>query len=160
MLGRPFQLEGGLRLSWTGAAEPPALDHVERVFVVGFGPAQLRAVRHHGEALLLYLEGVRDREAARRLTGAEVFVPAAALGASGEAHPGAPAADALVGAPVFVDGREVGRVREVRGAAANPLLAVDTPAGEVLLPLTAPYVVAAPGRVELVDPPEGLLDTR
>jgi 16S rRNA processing protein RimM len=147
-----------MRLSWTVTAGPLAPDEIGRVFVVGLGSVQVRALRRHGATWLVYLQGVRDRETARTLTGAEVFVPAADLVHDREAQAGAPAREALAGAPVIADGHEVGRVREIRGAAANPLLAVATEAGEILLPLTAPYVVVAEGRVELVDPPEGLLD--
>jgi 16S rRNA processing protein RimM len=122
------------------------------VFVTGYGPASIRHIRRHGDAVLLYLQGVRDREGAQRLTGAEVFAPSSAL------PDDADDAGALTGAEVVQLGRTVGRVREVRHNAVNPLLAIVTAGGEVLVPLNAPYVVARAGRVELVDPPEGLLD--
>ena len=153
LVGRAFQLEGGVRLRPASPAAALALDQVERVFVVGFGPVTLRKVRNVGGGPVLYLEGVRDREAAQRLTGAAVFVPAEAVP---DAAPGGPAA--LEGAEVHCRGRVVGRVREVRADSSNPLLVIVTPAGERLIPLAAPYVVARGERVELVDPPEGLLD--
>lgn len=152
LLGRAFQLEGGVRLHPGPAAGPLALERVERVFVTGYGPASIRQVRRHGDAVLLYLQGVRDREGAQRLTGAEVFAPSSAL------PDDADDAGALTGAEVVQLGRAVGRVREVRHNAVNPLLVIVTVGGEVLVPLNAPYVVAQAGRVELVDPPEGLLD--
>ncbi len=154
LLGRVFQLEGGIRLHSTASVGPLALDQVERVFVVGFGPASLRKVRHVGGGLVLYLQGVRDREAAQRLTGAEVFVLSSALPEDTAEDP----AMALEGADVHCEGRVVGRVREVRSDSSNPLLVIATPAGEVLVPLAAPYVVARSEGIELVDPPEGLLD--
>jgi len=153
LLGRAFQLEGGVRLQPASPAGPLALGQVERVFVVGFGLVALRKVRSVGGSTVLYLEGVRDREAARRLTGAEVFVPASALPDTAAGGP-----SALEGAEVDCRGRVVGRVREVRAVSGNPLLVIATPAGDVLVPLAAPYVVAHAERVELVDPPEGLLD--
>lgn len=157
-LGRVFQLEGGIRLIVTDPRGSAALDSVERVFVVGFGAAGLRRVRRHREALVLYLEGVRDRETAATLTGAEVYVTEAALAqASPDAAAGVDPA-ALTGLPLWVDGLEVGRVLEVRFAALNPVLVVTTAQGEVMLPLAAPYVTVDAAGVTLVDPPEGLLE--
>jgi len=153
LLGRPFQLQGGVRLYPAGPEGPLALDRVERLFVVGFGPATLRDVRVVGGGAVLYVQGVRDREAARQLTGAAVFVPASALPAAGADDPAA-----LEGVEVLQEARVVGHVREVRTGGANPLLVIVTPAGEALVPLVAPYVVVGGGHVELVDPPEGLLD--
>lgn len=153
LLGRSFQLEGGIRLHPASPAAAHALDEVERVFVVGFGAVSLRRVRRVGGGPVLYLEGVRDREAARQLTGADVFVPSSAL--PDAAREGSAA---LEGAEVHCEGRVVGRVREVRADGSNPLLVITTPAGEVLVPLAAPYVLARPERIELVDPPAGLLD--
>jgi 16S rRNA processing protein RimM len=152
VLGRAFQLDGGVRLHPVPAAGPLALDRAERVFVMGFGPASIRQVRMHGDAILLYLQGVRDRDDAQRLTGAEVFAPSSVLPADTDD------VSSLTGAEVVQLGHAVGHVREVRHDAVNPLLVILTAGGDVLVPLNAPYVVVQAGRVELVDPPEGLLD--
>ncbi len=153
-LGRAFQLEGGVRLVVTDPRGSAALDRVERVFVPGFGSADLRRVRSHGSELVVYLEGVRDRDAATALTGRELFVPARPDDAEADATD----VQALVGLPVAVAGTTVGHVREVRFAAVNPVLVVATARGEALVPLAAPYVRLAPERVELIDAPEGLLE--
>lgn len=155
-IGRAFQLDGGLRLHLAGPTGPDALDGVERVFVTGLGPAAVRGLRLHAGQAVLYLEGVRDREAARRLAGAELFVARSAL-SRGEG-PAAAVPEALVGAQVVLEGASVGRVRDVLGPPANPLAAVEVAGGEILLPLGAPYVRCGEGRIDLVDPPEGLLE--
>lgn len=152
-LGRAFQLEGGLRLNVTDPRGSAALDDVERVFVVGFGGADVRAVRRHGTDLVVYLEGVRDRNAAAALTGREVFGPV-----DEAAEPDGADVQTYVGLPVVAAGASVGRVREVRFAGVNPVLVVDTGEGEALVPLAAPYVRRTADRVELVDAPDGLLE--
>ncbi len=150
-LGRAYQLEGGIRLQPSDPHARPSLSPGGRLFVVGFGAARLRAVRRLGGAQVMYLEGVRDRDAARALVGAEVFAPAAAGAASSDA------AQRLLGAEVRMGGAVIGSVREVRPAHGNTLLVVDVAGDELLLPLAAPYVHVEAGAVLLIDPPEGLL---
>lgn len=150
-LGRAYQLEGGIRLRLSDPHARPSLISGGRLFVVGHGAAAVRAVRLVGNAPVLYLEGVRDRDAARALTGAEVFVPEAAAAASPDA------AQQLLGAEVHLGTDVIGTVCEVRPAHGNTLLVVDLAGVELLLPLAAPYLRVETGRVLLVDPPDGLL---
>ena len=149
-LGRPFQLDGALRLR----AEPPldsaVLEALGTLFIEGHGVAAVRAIGRSGATPVLYLEGVRDRDQAERLVNALVYAPAAAV-------PPPPLAS-LTGAPVRQGGAEVGRVVEVVLGGVNELLRVRTARGEVLLPLGAPYVRPAGDHVELVDAPDGLLE--
>lgn len=147
-----------MRLRPLGDAEAEALDELDTVFVTGYGPTRLRRVRWVAGAPVLYLEGVRDREAARRLTHAQVFGDEAAVARARTAHPEEDRAAALAGAPVWVDGAEVGRVRVVERGGPIDLARVRTATGEALVPLGAPYVRVTPAGLELVDPPEGLLD--
>ncbi|HKI56274.1 MAG TPA: hypothetical protein VKB31_03915 [Trueperaceae bacterium] len=158
-LGRTYQLEGGLRLQLAAGGGPAAVRAGARVFVVGYGPAAVREVRPLAGSPVLYLEGVRDRDSARALTGAEVYLPDSAVVASEQGPATAATAQPdLAGAEVRLGDRVIGRVREVRAAGANPLLVVEGADGsELLLPLAAPYVQVAAGRVRLVDPPAGLL---
>ncbi|HKI58673.1 MAG TPA: hypothetical protein VKA00_05615, partial [Trueperaceae bacterium] len=161
-LGRAYQLDGGMRLQLERGVAAAALGPADRLFVVGYGLAAVRALRPHGGGLILYLEGVRDREAARALVGAEVHAPAAVLAdaAADAARLGdtdAAHVEALVGREVRLGERVIGRVREVRPSGGNPLLVVDAGTREVLLPLAAPYVRAGPSDIQLVDPPDGLL---
>ncbi len=192
-LGRAYQLEGGihLRLEDAGraatvkAALETTLQSGGELFVVGYGAATLREVRFQGSVPVLYLRGVRDRDAARALTGSELYLTEGCLakeylagasddrGAGASAAPTAgaeaPALEDLPGAEVRLQGRALGRVREVRASGPNPLLVVDAGAGELLLPLNAPYVRPGylrtePGTltpvVTLEDPPAGLLEPR
>lgn len=153
LLGRPYQLQGGLHLTWLEEPVLRALDHVERVFVVGHGLVALQRARTHGPGTVLYLAGVRDREAAGRLTGAEVYVASSDLPPDAADSPRSP-----VGLELVTGGRVVGRVAAVRRIASNPLLVVATAAGEILVPLAAPYVAVREDRVELIDPPADLLE--
>jgi 16S rRNA processing protein RimM len=119
--------------------------------------ATVRAARLHQGRLLLTLEGVASRDAADRLRGAWLSIPAASarpLG-KGEFWP-----HQLVGLAV-VDrrGRERGRVADVVPGAAHDLLAVELPdGGSALVPAVAALVTVEleAGRV-LVDAVPGLL---
>ncbi len=156
-LGRAFQLEGGLHFRSLGPAEESVLESVEAVFVIGLGRVRLREVRWLGGAPVVYLTGVRDRDAARALTNAEVFAATAAVHAARRADPESRLEHELIGAEVLLEGVRIGVVAEVQLGGNNELLVVETARGAVLLPLTAPYVQRSEGRVLLVDPPAGLL---
>jgi 16S rRNA processing protein RimM len=119
--------------------------------------ATVRAARLHQGRLLLTLEGVASRDAADRLRGAWLSIPAASarpLG-QGEFWP-----HQLVGlAVVDRQGRERGRVADVVPGAAHDLLAVELPdGGSALVPAVAALVTVEleAGRV-LVDAVPGLL---
>jgi ribosomal 30S subunit maturation factor RimM len=157
-LGRSFQLEGGMRLHAAGEAEGDALTSLERVFVVGHGEALVRDIRWIGGGPVLYLEGVRDRDAARLLTHAAVYGPGAAVVVARSAHPGEQRALEMVGAVVTMAGREVGTVVGVDRGGPQDLARIQTRRGEALVPLDAPYVRWTGDRLEIVDAPEGLLD--
>jgi len=67
----------------------------------------------------------------------------------------------LIGCAVETsDGGTVGRVSAVDGDAAGSRLVVQTPNGEVLIPMVEGIcrLVDVPGRRIVVEPPEGLLD--
>jgi 16S rRNA processing protein RimM len=121
------------------------------------GTAVVRAARLHLGRLLLSLEGVEDRDAADRLRGAWLSIPAT------EARPleqGEFWAHQLVGlAVVDQQGRDRGRVADVVPGAAHDLLAVEGPDGTTaLVPAVAALVTVEleAGRV-LVDAVPGLL---
>lgn len=147
-----------MRLHAAGEAEADALASLEHVFVVGHGEAPLRDVRWIGGGPVLYLEGVRDRDAARLLTHAAVYGPGTAVDVARAAHPHEQRALDLVGAVVTLAGREVGTVVEVDRGGPQDLARVRTPRGEALVPLDAPYVRWTGDRLEIIDAPEGLLD--
>jgi 16S rRNA processing protein RimM len=121
-------------------------------------PVTVRAARLHRGRLLLSLEGVEDRDAADRLRGAWLSIPATAARPLGpdEFWP-----HQLVGlAVVDRQGRRRGRVADVLPGAAHDLLAVELPDGASrLVPAVAALVTVEleAGRV-LVDALPGLLD--
>lgn len=106
------------------------------------------------------LEGVRDRNAAEALKGAELAVARERLPQAGEGeyyH-----AD-LVGLEVrLTSGEGIGTVRSIENYGAGDLLAVrlERSGREVLLPFdrTSVPAVDVAGGFLVVDPPEGLLE--
>ena len=160
-LGRTFQLSGGLRLYPAGAQEAEALASVDAVFVEGLGESRVRELRPHGGHLIVYLVRVRTREQAQRLVNAPVYADPASLPTPPE---DLPYLDTLIGASVVrvsLEGLEekwLGEVAEVLSGSGQDLLVVESPRGRVLLPWQAPYVRVDGDRVEVVDPPEGLLE--
>jgi 16S rRNA processing protein RimM len=123
----------------------------------GGGTLAVERSRRHRDRLLVKFSGIDDRSAAERLSG-PLYVPTEALRAL--------RADEwweheLIGMRVEdVAGREVGTVSAVLPGAAQDLLAVDTPAGERLVPLVTEIVVGIEEQARRVhiDPPPGLLD--
>lgn len=156
-LGRSFQLEGGLHFRALGGAEEAVLDALDELFVIGLGLVKLRDVRWPGGAPVVYLAGVRDRTTAKALTNADVYADTSAVEAARATDPEAILERDLIGLPVTLAGEPVGMVEEIMVGGNNDLLVVETPTGQVLLPLTAPYVRVLATSVELVDPPAGLL---
>ena len=121
------------------------------------GSAVILAARLHLGRLLLSLEGVEDRDAADRLRGAWLSIPAAS---ARPLDPGEFWRHQLVGlAVVDHQGRERGRVADVVPGAAHDLLLVELPGGaSALVPAVAALVTVEleAGRV-LVDAVPGLL---
>jgi 16S rRNA processing protein RimM len=105
--------------------------------------------RYDGETVLIKFETVDTPEAAERLKSAYVQVPAE------EAAPlpeGVFYVFALIGSRVVSEtGDEIGTVRDVMAMPANDVLLVDTPNGEVLVPMIRDVVVAVePARRRMV----------
>ena len=127
------------------------------VGVEGFGNVRIRMVRPQGHHLIVYLNRVTHPDRARALVDREVFADPAAL-------PPAPVGSVYVaslpGLPVEVEGDPLGEVTGLIDAGGQSLLRVATTRGELLLPLAAPYVHLGAARVEVIDPPTGLLDGR
>jgi 16S rRNA processing protein RimM len=125
-------------------------------------PARVLACRlspSRGGQAIFRLDGVDSIEAAAALVGLEIQVPIA------ERLP-LPAGHYyitdLVGCEVWEAGESLGRVRDVQtagaGAAGTPVLAVETPAGELLIPLAEEIcrrIDTGARRIEVVLP-EGL----
>lgn len=188
-LGRSFKLSGGVRLhldnadllhgssddelasdaerSTTEALYPNAtyltgralLDALGRLYVPGLGDTKLRDHEVVSGSTVVYLEGVRDRTAARNLVNAEVWADSDDVPAAVIAELTAPTAEEeLVGLEVRVDGDPIGRISTAHLGGANEYVEVELDAGgAVLLPLAAPYVTVSESAIELTDPPPGLL---
>jgi 16S rRNA processing protein RimM len=117
----------------------------------------VESARRHADRFLVKFSGIESRDAAALLRG-PLYVSAADVRTLGEdefwPHD-------LEGCEVVdVTGAVVGAVRAVIPGSAQDLLAVDTAAGERLVPLVKEIVVAVDvaGRRVTIDPPPGLLD--
>jgi 16S rRNA processing protein RimM len=155
VLGKAFQLAGGLRFYPAGEAEAEALLGLREVVLEGVGPVSVRDVREVGGGLILYLTRALTREAARGLVNRRVYGPASALPAPAEDDI---LVDELPGLPVLLDGQPYGEVADVLEAGAQDILIVRHAGREVMVPLQAPYVVVTDEDVRLEDVPAGLLD--
>jgi ribosomal 30S subunit maturation factor RimM len=175
-LGRSFKLSGGVRLHLDNSGALGAesdediqqptdptggalLDALGRLFVPGLGDTRLRDHETVSGSIIVYLEGVRDRTAARNLVNAEVWADVAEVPAAVIDELTAPTAEEeLVGLPVTVDGAALGSVGTAHLGGANDYVEVVLAAGgTVLVPLAAPYVTVSESGIDLQDPPPGLL---
>lgn len=121
-------------------------------------PVTVSTVRFHRERPVLGLRGIGDMNAARALAGSELRVPMEWL---------APLPDGMfyrhdfLGCAVFTrEGDPVGVVKNVEGDVGGSRLVIDTPTGEVLVPLARDIctTIDVPGKRIVIVPPEGLLE--
>jgi len=116
---------------------------------------QLAELRWYNEHAVAFFEGVQDRTTAEGLIRAILWIDD-----SGETEPDAWYDYQLVGLRALRDGVEVGTVARVDHLPAQDLLAIDTGAGEVLVPFVSAIVPAVDieaGTVTLT-PPTGLFE--
>ena len=96
-------------------------------------PMVVASSRPHRDRMLVFFEGIKDRDAAEALQGTYLFVPATAvpLLPEGEFWP-----HELIGCEVIIDGgKTLGRLREVIHTPANDVWSVQGDDGtEVLVP--------------------------
>ncbi len=146
----------------------PDTDFLEDRFAVGAellvrraeGIARVRvtAMRVHQGRPIIGLEGVVTMSDAEAMAGVELRVPV------GELEPlpaGTFYRHDLVGCRVeTTKGEPVGEVEKVEGDLGASRLVVESPGGEVLIPLAEAIcvVIDIAARRIVVDPPEGLLD--
>lgn len=119
----------------------------------------LAEARPHGKRWRLRFDGVATPEAARELSGGDLFVE------SDEAFPAPPGyyySHDVEGWPcVDASGRSLGVVARLEQMAAGPMLTVRTDGGrEVLVPFVETIVSEVDRRARriVLDPPEGLFE--
>ncbi|MER3451156.1 MAG: 16S rRNA processing protein RimM [Thermus sp.] len=154
-LGSPYALAGGLKFRGE-----EVLLHLERVYIEGQGFRAIQDVFRAGSDLVVQLVGVTSREMAEALVGLRVYALAEELPPLEEGrfyyfH--------LIGLPVYVGERLLGRVVDVLDTGAQDVLIVEGEGPRLrdraqrLIPLQAPYVQVEAEAVR-VEPIEGLLD--
>ncbi len=119
---------------------------------------EMEASRAYRKGWLLKLAGIGDRTGAQELAGRYVLVPTEERGelAEGEYY-----YHQLLGLEVeTVDGRDVGRVREVYETEPHHMLEVKGPSGVHLVPFRKALVKELDLEAArlVIDPPEGLLE--
>jgi 16S rRNA processing protein RimM len=157
-IGAPHGIKGEVRL-WSFTADPAS--------VAGYGPLEsedgtlrfeIEAVRPAKGHLVARLSGVRDRDAAERLTNLRLYVPRERLPP--------PEPDEFYHADLIGlraqdrDGTELATIVGIHDFGAGDLLELLPPGSSstVLMPFTAatvPVVDIAGGRI-VIDPPEDL----
>ncbi len=157
---RAHGIHGLVRARATGPTLPdlPLGTHVR----VGDPSGGLRELRIEsrsgtGDQTLIGFAGIRTREAAEQLTGAELSVDAALLPPAVE--PGEFYVRDLVGCSTWIGGLPCGRVRDVINRPANDVLEVVDDLGSVkLLPFSRDAVVSVDLAARRIDLREGLID--
>ncbi|AEV16141.1 Ribosome maturation factor rimM [Thermus sp. CCB_US3_UF1] len=153
--GAPYALQGGLKFR----GEPVVL-HLERVYVEGHGWRAVEDLYPVGDELVVHLAGVSTRELAEALVGLRVYAQVEDLPPLEE---GQYYYFALMGLPVYVEGRQVGEVVDILDAGAQDVLVVRgvgerlRDQAERLIPLQAPYVRVEEEGIH-VEPIPGLFD--
>ena len=127
-------------------------------------PAVIRSARLEPSRrfAVFHFEGCDSIEAAGRLVGLDVQIP---LAERAPLPPGTYYVNDLVGCEVLEPGgRRLGRVRDVQATGeempGTPILSVDTPSGELLVPMAAEICreIDLEKRRIIVELPEGLGD--
>ena len=121
-------------------------------------PRRIASVRFHQGRPVIALEGIESMDDAEALAGAELKMPATALGPLPD---GTFYRHELVGCEVQdTAGRLVGAVSGVQGPLERSHLVVDGPRGEVLIPLVDEICTRVdPGkRLIVINPIDGLID--
>ena len=119
--------------------------------------ATVKAVRSHGELLLVLFDGACDRDSAACFKGVELFVERGELP---ELPEGEHYHIDLIGLKVeSVSGEDLGKVVGIMETGANDVYEVSGPSGELLLPAIPDVIVdidIKAGRMT-VDPLDGML---
>jgi 16S rRNA processing protein RimM len=143
------------------SGDPTRIEALTRVWIVG-GDALTRqhavqAVRRHGEAALVTLSGVGDRDQAAELVNAEVWALGSELPRRGAGEFGL---DEVVGAVLLDGDRRVGSIVGVASGAGRDFLEVEHEGRTVLVPAVKEWLVEMDlaGRRIVMRLPPGLLE--
>lgn len=141
VVARPHGITGEVKLEVVPAYAEVIVRHLRRVFLgPERQPYRIRSARLHQRAVLLHLEGVRTRNDAETLRGAEVFLHADDL-------PALPAGEyymhELLGLHVLEaeTQTELGELAEVLVTGSNDVAVVRRPDGRELLLPALPDVI-------------------
>jgi 16S rRNA processing protein RimM len=113
--------------------------------------------RWHNKILLLSFAGITDRDQVEQLRDQLVSTEVN----TEDQEPGEYHFQQLIGCQVKLeDSKDIGVVREIIQLPGQDLLGIDTPNGEVLIPMVKQIIIAIDIKAKLivVNPPEGLLD--
>ncbi len=113
--------------------------------------------RWHNKILLLSFAGITDRDQVEQLRDQLVSTEVD----TEDQEPGEYHFQQLIGCQVKLENsKEIGVVREIIQLPGQDLLGIDTPNGEVLIPMVKQIIIAIDIKAKLivVNPPEGLLD--
>lgn len=160
-VGRPHGIAGEVYIDRTSLAPDDWLAVGRLEWRGRGGQAQrldIAEVRPAHDRLLMTFRGVGDRETVAQLTNGELWGDAARLPDPG---PGVAYTFQLVGLRVVDSaGTDLGVVRDISTAAAQPLYIVERDGKELLLPAYEPFLkrVDLAAGVITVDPPPGLLE--
>ena len=113
--------------------------------------------RWHNKILLLSFAGITDRDQVEQLRDQLVSTEVN----TEDQEPGEYHFQQLIGCQVKLeDSKDIGVVREIIQLPGQDLLGIDTPNGEVLIPMVKQIIIAIDINAKLivVNPPEGLLD--
>lgn len=161
-IGRSHGLNGAVRVQLEMPIGRDALQAADTVWIEGLGDVEVLHFGPHGRDFLLELDRVRRVETAKRLVHAAVFVSASLIDEARRAddeRPDDPSdPQRWIGLPVRFDGSDLGTVEGLEGSPLQPLLRIRGSAGDLLLPAAAPYVRRGTAAIDLIDPPDGLLD--
>jgi 16S rRNA processing protein RimM len=160
-IGRPRGVRGDVFVEpWTDDPDDRFADgSVLATDPVDAGPLTVESTSAGGGKLVVHFGGVDDREAAARLTGVRLVIPAAARPALDD--PDDYYDSDLVGlAATGPDGADYGPVLDVVHAGGADYLVLEIAGRERLVPFVAAIVAKVDltaGRI-LIDPPPGLFD--
>lgn len=157
---RPHGIKGEIGVAWEGEFVPGP-DTPIFLRRPGMSPEKFiaRSARWHKGNLLLHLEGINDRNAAKELKGAEILLSRRQLP---ELEPDEAYLRDLPGCAVFLDnGQRIGTLDHFEFPAGQEIWSIrGNEGGEILFPAREEFIkeLDVKGGKIVIDPPAGLLE--